>query len=279
MRQQHKGEQKLAIIIVNYKNYKVTQEFIDCFKNQTNKNFRIFVADLSDEKKSLNLFDFAEVISGINRGYSSGFNIGLKKALDQKYSLFANIGNDTRVNNNFVDCVLKVAQKYPFSLIGAKIYYEKGYEYDKSRYKENELGHVLWYAGGIIDWNNVFTKHIGVDEIDHGQYDKPTETDFVTGCFVLFDRDVFNKVGFWDEKYFLYYEDADFNERAKRKGIKLYFEPSIVLWHKNAQSSGGSGSLLQQKYQPINHLRFGLKYAPFKTKLHLLKNYLLRLLK
>ena len=69
------------------------------------------------------------------------------------------------------------------------------------------------------------------------------------------------------------YGAIEFYKAAKKAGVKLFYDPSIIIWHKNAQSTGGSGSKLQQKYQRINRLRFGLKYAPIKTKLHLIKNY------
>jgi GT2 family glycosyltransferase len=89
---------------------------------------------------------------------------------------------------------------------------------------------------------------------------------------MAYKKSVLNIVGKWDESYFLYYEDADFCERALKKGVSLLYDPSIHLWHKNAQSTGGSGSSLHQKYQTKNRLIFGLKYAPFRTKIHLLLN-------
>ena len=125
----------------------------------------------------------------------------------------------------------------------------------------------------------MIAKHRGVDEIDKDQYDRFEETDFITGCLMLFDKQVLDEVGFLDESYFLYFEDADFCIRAKKKGVKLYYDPSLVIQHKVSQSTGGSGSSLQQKYQSRNRLKLGLKYAPFRTKLHLLKNYLLDSLK
>ncbi|PJC81928.1 hypothetical protein CO007_02130 [Candidatus Roizmanbacteria bacterium CG_4_8_14_3_um_filter_36_10] len=93
---------------------------------------------------------------------------------------------------------------------------------------------------------------------------------------MVFDKEVIKRVGLWDESYFLYFEDADYDEKAKRKGINLYYDPSIVIWHKNAQSTGGAGSSLHQRYQERNRLKFGLKYAPLKTRLYLIKNYLIK---
>jgi GT2 family glycosyltransferase len=274
---------KLAIVTVIYNHYEVTGDFLKSLANQTNKNFKLFIADLSDKKEDFNQifgklnFDIELLISE-NKGYAHGVNLGLKKVLTQNFDKFCIINNDTYFNQDFVENVLSALKKYPGSIIGGKIYYAPGYEYHKTRYKKKNLGKVIWYAGGLIDWKNVITPHRGVDEVDQGQYDQFEETEFVTGCLICFDKNVINKVGFWDESYFLYFEDADFCVRAARKGIKLFYDPKIIIWHKNAQSTQGSGSLIHQKYLKKNRLKFGLKYAPLRTKLHLVKEIILDLL-
>ncbi len=96
---------------------------------------------------------------------------------------------------------------------------------------------------------------------------------------MLFDIDLINKIGFLDESFFLYFEDADYCIRALNKNVKLYYDPSIVIWHKVSQSTGGSGSDIQVRYQTLNQLKFGLRYAPLRTKIHLIKNFIYRFLK
>lgn len=273
-------QHSLAIITVVYENYTVLQDFIRSLEKQINKNFHLFLIDLSETKEVIKQSTINNeqltIIEGSNKGYSFGVNLGLKEAIKKGFSYFCILNNDTYFENNFVVNCLQSILDHPYSIIGGKIYYAPGYEYHKDRYKKYELGKVLWYAGGSIDWNHALTPHRGVDELDHGQYNKKKEVNFVNGALMLFDKSVVNKVGFWDERYFLYFEDADFCVRAKKARIKLLYDPTIVIWHKNAQSSGGSGSDLHQQYQRKNHLRFGLKYAPLRTKFHLIKNYLLK---
>jgi GT2 family glycosyltransferase len=84
-------------------------------------------------------------------------------------------------------------------------------------------------------------------------------------------KEVFEKVGFLNEKYFLYYEDNEYSQRVKRTGYKVVYTPKAVLWHKNAGSAGGSGSNLQDYYITRNRLLFGLAYAPLKARLALLR--------
>lgn len=265
---------KLAIITVVYQNYIILKDFFQSFEEQTDGNFKIFLADLSDIKKPIKTQLQSTIIELDNRGYAYGISLGLKEAIKQSFDKFCIINNDTFVDKNFVKNVLDSIINHPSSILGGKIYYAPSYEYHKERYSKKDLGKVLWYAGGQVDWNHALTKHLGVDEVDKGKCNKLTETDFVTGCLMIFDKNVVDKVGFWDEDYFLYYEDADYCERAKRKGVKLFYDPSIIIWHKNAGSTAGSGSAIHQKYQEKNRLRFALKYGPLKTKLHLIKNYI-----
>lgn len=266
----------LAIITVVYKNYEVLKDFFASLDKQVTSDFGVFVVDLTEEPQDISSQNFfIDVIRGENKGYAHGVNLGIASAIKKGCSGFAIINSDTYVDEMFTTECLKTLEEKPGSIIGGKIYYAPGYEYHKDRYNAQNLGNVLWYAGGKVDFKNAYSLHRGVDLVDEGQYENFEETEFVTGCFMLYDKKVVETVGPWDESYFLYYEDADFCERAKLKGVKLYFDPKIKLWHKNAQSTDGSGSKLQEKYQKQNRLKWGMKYAPLRTRLHLLKNSML----
>ena len=262
----------VAVLTVVYNNYTILDDFFASFNKQKEKNFVVYVADLSTKPQQYTYPKYVKYFTSQNKGYAHGINEVLKRALQEDIQRFCVINCDVIVAANFMEEVTTAFDKYPGTIIGGKIYYAKGYEYHKKRYSDKELGNIIWFAGGKIDWKNVYTTHRGVDQFDNGQFDQSVKTDFITGCLMLFDATVVDEVGFWDENYFLYYEDSDYCVRAAKKGIPLMYEPSIVIWHKNAQSTDGSGSKLHQHYQEKNRLMFGLSYAPWKTKLHLLKN-------
>lgn len=269
-------QHKLAVITVVYQNYEILTDFFASFSAQTNSNVHIFIADLSKDTQKIDIPEELDVtiFQAKNKGYSHGVNEGMKRALKQGFENFAVINSDVVVKDNFVEQVIDALSKKPQCLIGGKIYYAKGYEFHKDRYTEEDLGKVIWYAGGIMDWANTYTFHRGVDEVDSVKFNNIEETEFITGCLMCFTKETFSIIGTWSELYFLYYEDSDYCERAKRKGIRLIFDPDIVIWHKNAQSTDGSGSSLHQKYQERNRVIFALKYAPLRTKMHVMKNYL-----
>ena len=207
-----------------------------------------------------------------NLGFAGGNNIGIKHAVENGADYILILNNDTIADQNLLQGLLNVLEKdKTIGIVGPKIYFAEGFEFHKKRYKKTELGKVIWYAGGIMDWKNITGCHRGVDEVDSGQYEEEAETGFVSGCCMLIRREVFEKIGFFDEKYFLYYEDSDFNQKARNSGYKIIYSPKAILWHKNAGSAGGSGSILQDYYITRNRLLFGLRYAPLRSKLSLIK--------
>lgn len=270
---------QLAIITVVYNTYSILDEFFASLDRARtiapDVEVRVYVADLSDKPQTYSYPSYAQSIAGSNKGYAHGVNLGLIHALRDEIDQFVVINSDIIFSETFLSATATALRQHPSTVLGGKIWYAPGFEYHKDRYEENEKGQVIWYAGGTIDWNHVITHHIGVDEVDRGQYDTAGETEFITGCLMAFDRSVFETVGLWDESFFLYYEDAEFCVRARQAGVRLWYDPSITIWHKNAQSTDGSGSALHQRYQNRNRLRFGLKYAPWRTKLHLMKNVVL----
>jgi GT2 family glycosyltransferase len=266
--------------MINYNRQDITVECLDSLLNLKVENYKLHIIVVDnypenriniDENKYLKI-NLKVIFSSINSGFSGGMNIGIKEALRNKADYILIHNNDTYVKTDFLQKLFDFAEKnQDAGIITPKIYFAEGFEFHKNKYRKEDLGKVFWYAGGIMDWENVIGHHRGVDEVDHGQYDDLIEIDYASGCCMLIKSEVFKKVGMFDEKYFLYYEDADLSLRAKKKGYKIIYLPESVIWHKNAGSTGGSGSKLQDYYISRNRMYFGIKYAPLRAKIALLR--------
>lgn len=268
---------KVAIVILNYKGLANTLECIDSVKRSVIKSStQIIVVDNNSQDNSIKnlkkVKDINLIINNDNLGYSGGNNVGIKFALKSGADYICILNNDTIVDKSVQENLIKSTDLQTIS--SPKIYFQAGFEFHKNKYKEKELGKVIWYAGGQIDWNNIVGLHRGVDEVDRGQYDKTEQVEFATGACIFAPAAVFNKIGFFDEKYFLYLEDMDFCVRAKRQGFKIIYQPKAVIWHKNAASAGGSGSKLQDYYITRNRLLFAFRYAKVQTKIAVFKQIL-----
>lgn len=213
-----------------------------------------------------------------NLGFAGGNNVGIKYALKNGADFVLVLNNDTLVDKNLLVYLIKAAEKYKNAgIFSPKIYFAPGFEFHKKRYSEKDSGKVIWYAGGIIDGDNVLGSNRGVDEVDDSQYDNIQETDFATGACMFIKREVLEKAGLFDEKYFMYLEDADLSQRIKRHGWRVLFVPDAKLWHKVAQSSS-IGSDLNDYFITRNRLLFGMRYAPLRAKFALFRESLKLLL-
>ena len=251
-----------SIKIINKKGFEVSIVLVDNFPSKT----------LVIPQKYFEALDLKLIKTKENLGFTGGHNAGIKYALSKNADYVLVLNNDVVVAPNLISQLLGVLDKNDnYAIASPKIYFAKGFEYHKERYNKLETGRVLWYAGGQMDWANVIAKHRGVDEVDKGQYQKTEETDFATGACLLVKKEVLERVGFFDDKYFLYYEDSDFSQRIRKAGYKIIYVPDAVVWHRNAASAGGSGSSLQDYYISRNRLLFGLRYASLRSKAALVK--------
>jgi GT2 family glycosyltransferase len=276
---------KLAVIIINYNGKDLITKCLNSFSKimkdyPTNlDSLELVVVDNGStdgsreylEQLRVNGLKLKIIFNRENLGFTGGNNVGIKYALKSGVDYIMLLNNDILIKDAFwVPMVDYLDKNKDVGVIGPKIYFAPGYEFHRDRYSDDERGNVIWYAGGIIDWDNVYTSHRGVDEVDIGQYDQIEETDFITGCCLMAGKEVWQKTGYLDDNYFLYYEDSDYSMRVKKLGWKTVYFPKAEIWHMNAGSSK-VGSNLQDYYLTRNRLLFGIKWAPLKTKLLLLR--------
>lgn len=266
---------QVAIIIVNFNNPKDTIECLESInKIKTSHDCTCYVVDYGGKlaNKIMKVSsDFHSIPTNENLGFSGLNNLGIKEALKNNSQYIVLLNNDTIVDKHFLDPLIKDLKDPKIAFSSPKIYFYPGKEFHLHDYAKSDHGNVIWYAGGIIDWNNMYASHWGVDEIDLGQHNKSFNTQFATGCCLAISAKTIKKIGLLKENYFLYWEDVEWSKRATSKGYSIKYEPNSKIWHKNASSSGGSGSKMHQYYQTRNRLAFGLKHAPLRSKLSLLK--------
>jgi GT2 family glycosyltransferase len=183
-----------------------------------------------------------------NQGFAGGNNIGLKFGLENTNSeYFLLLNNDTVVDKQFLKHLVNHAGS-EVAIMGPKIYF-----YDKPD--------TIWSAGCRISWNFSRGIQIGSGEVDTGQYNNLTEVEYVSGAAFLIRRDVINRIGLMDEKYFLYFEESDWALMAHQAGFKCYYIPQAKVWHKVSATGGGISKPLGLYYITRNRWIFMRRWA------------------
>lgn len=274
-------KKSISIVILTYNGIEDTSEVMEDVAKLSTKGLdaETILVDNGSTDGTIEKFEDFElpnmgykfIETGANLGFAGGNNYGIKDAVERKRDYILLLNNDVYLDKELLPKLVKEAEKdKKIGLLAPKMYFAKGYEYHKDRYKKSELGKVFWYAGGDLDWDNVYTSHRGVDEVDKGQYDKKVETDVVNGACALIRREVVEDIGPMADEYFLYWEDADYSVRAKRAGWKVMYTPVTELWHKVSKASG-IGSELNDYFLTRNRMVFGIRYAPIRAKLALVR--------
>ena len=257
---------KVAVIIVNWKKYDITSSCIESILNSTNSNFKIILVDNESDNKKVKNFKYRDEIKIIqnkkNEGFSKANNIGIDYALKNNYDYTILINNDTIVEKNLIEVLLKTAQAKNLSVVQPLIL------------KYNSK--VIWNAGGRI--NYFFGNFITRKKVGNSLNSSHELTEWLTGCCCLFKTKIFKEIGKLDESFFAYYEDVDFSLRLKKHGYKIGFTSKTHVYHYESFSSisnnykGGKLSPYIHYLNIRNHILILKKHSdlfnPFGTRLY-----------
>lgn len=265
---------KLAIVTVDFNGHADTKEFLQSAKKLKFPK-GLEVQFITVDNGSSEPLPGATIQAGGNLGFAGGYNRGIAYGLAWGADFVAVVNNDVIFPDPqlFTKLITVLESDDRIGIVSPKILFAPGYEFHKDRYSKTEIGKVVWYAGGHLDWNNVASVHRGVDEVDHGQYAQTEQTGFVSGCCFVAKRRLLEQTGMFTEKLFAYYEDADLNQRISRSSWQRYYCGQASLYHKVSQTAG-IGSQLTDYLLTRNRLYFGFKYARAKTKFALAREAL-----
>ena len=219
--------EKIGVVTVTYNSDKVLQPFLSDLFAQSFHNFNLYVIDNASEDKTLKILDdlndnrVNQIRNHSNIGVAAANNIGIKKALEDKCSHILILNNDIEFPNSLFKDMLVSIKKENCSMMTPKIMYHS----DKD---------IIWYAGGGFKKSNGYLPyHTGFNEnIKNNNY-QSLYVDYASTCCLLIKKDVFETIGYMDEKYFVYFDDTDFLFRVKKEGVhKIYYDSQITLFHK-----------------------------------------------
>ncbi len=114
-------------------------------------------------------------------------------------------------------------------------------------------------AGTRVDGEGAFGDR-GIWEFDEGQYDHVSDVPALCGASVLLRRAMLDRIGAFDTRFFMYFEDVDLSWRASRNGWRLVYTPDSRLRHVHAGSSQ-EGSPFWVFYVSRNHLFWLIKHG------------------
>ena len=179
-----------------------------------------------------------------NTGYAKGVNIGIREALKKNTEWMVVLNQDINITTHAIEKLAKNLRN-----LSPGIYGPFAGKLDPNRWTT-----ILLITGSPIPP----IRRAGGSEM--------TE-EYISGSCMAIHRDVIEKIGYFYEPYFMYYEDPDFCIRAKKAGFPLVHIPLGGIEHVDTPSLG-KGSFLHEYYLARNHLLFVERMAPLRVKMY-----------
>jgi len=171
-----------------------------------------------------------------------------------KYILFLN--NDTQVQPGWlkplVDLIETDSQN---GMVGSKLVYPDG--------RLQEAGGILWNDGSAWNFGNGNNPALP-------EYSYVKEADYISGAAIMIRRDLWDRIGGFDERYIpAYCEDSDLAFEVRKAGYKVLYQPKSVVVHFEGISNGTDVSAGIKAYQVENQKKFYDKWKERLEKDHL----------
>lgn len=224
---------KVSIITVNYK---VERELQDCISSIVTSNpkisYEIIVVDNDDTSKLENVFKkkFPKVkyIKSLNNvGYGGGNNLGAHSAQGE-YLFFLN--PDTKVLSGTLDNLHNFFTKNNNAGIISPVFLDNNLKPFKSQGSKELTPRNIIFSQSIF--RKIFSKSNIYNNVSNDwSMNHPIITDTVPGAAMMISAKLFKKIGGFDEKFFLYFEENDISKRLSNLGYKLYIVPLAKIIH------------------------------------------------
>ena len=233
------------MIVLNWNGKDDTLSCLRSVRAQENVVVHIMLVDNASTDLSVSAvresFPEAEVIqTGANLGYAGGNNVGLKHALKRGFEYIFVLNNDTVLDPYCLANLVADLKAHPNAAAAAP----------KTLFLDSPT--TICFAGGRLSPEGA-PDHVGMGQQDGPQFFS-CDTEWLTGCAILFRSQALKEISLFESKFFLLFEDLDWSMRARKLGYKLRFAADARLWHKASASFGKTFSPLYWYYYSRNNL-------------------------
>ena len=245
---------KVIACILNWNNIEDTLECLESVLESDYSSLTVWLVDNGSDEDPTKLvecrYPSVRVLRlGQNNGYGGGHNIALERALAENAAFILLLNNDVVVAPDMVRQLVDALEANPdVGMATPRVFF-----YDRR--------HEIYWDGGTVDWSR--------GDVAHESRGLPTRdglilSEWLDGTSLFVRASVARQVGLFDDRYFLYYEDAEWSTRARRAGWSIAVVPEASCWHKVSRSTGGLTNPRVSYYFTRNrYLYFTSHHLPF----------------
>ncbi|MEA1868489.1 MAG: glycosyltransferase family 2 protein [Thermodesulfobacteriota bacterium] len=247
----------LSIIIVSFNTCDILRKCLNRVREYGAEiDLETFVVDNASNDGSSNMVakEFPEVkliASSENLGFAAGNNLALRRASGRFFLL---LNSDAYLLPDTLESTIKFMEENPScGVLGVKLIGEDGKLQPSARMLPNAWFKFLVISGIASKFPN--SRALGGPDYSWWDHSDIREVGWVPGAYFLTRKEVTDKVGFLDERYFLYYEETDFCLQTKKAGRQVIFYPHAKVIHLGGESSKTTKKRMSSTGKQLIHIR------------------------
>lgn len=240
----------VSVVIPNYNGERYLKGCLDSLMKQSLKADQIIIVDNNSTDRSLEIIkeykDIAEVVKlKENKGFSIAVNEGIKRSKTRYVAL---LNNDTELDKDWLKELYNCINKDDniFSCCSKMI-----------RYNEKNIIDDAGDEYTVLGWS----RKIG-DGKSVNLFTESREVFSSCAGAAIYNKDILDKIGYFDENFFAYLEDLDISYRARVYGYKNYFCADAKVYHVGSATSGSRHNGFKVKLAARNNIYLIYKNMP-----------------
>ena len=228
----NRKEPKVALVVLNYNGRDFIKGCIDSLLAQDYHNFYIFIIDNCSKDKSVDFIKeqyrcslYPKIIiieNSKNFGIGKGFNDTIKK-LTKEFDYIGLFNSDIRVDKNWIKECVATFDKFNAAQVCASFILDWG-----GKTVDSAGGTIINFFAGVFGG---FLGGIPIEKVPQEYKNQESRVFFGILTAMMVRSSAFEKFGFFDEDYFMYFEDIDFSWRVLIGGGKIYCNPKAIVYH------------------------------------------------
>lgn len=228
----------VSVVIVSFNTRDLLRECLQTVLSQEGVSLEVIVVDNASRDKSAAMvrseFPTVRVMeSPVNLGFAAANNTALAEARG-RYMVLLNSDAFLRPGT-LAHAVARMDADLRVGLAGALLAGRDGSWQPSARLFPSLLNDLLTLTGLASRFPD--SRLFGRVDRTWADPKEETDTDWVPGAFSVIRREALDEVGYFDERFFLYYEEVDLCRRLKQAGYRIAYWPEMVVTHIGGESS------------------------------------------
>lgn len=246
----------VSIIIINYNVSDLLINCINSIKKQITIPHEIIIVDNASSHIEVEKLKTVQnsnkiILNSVNIGFGKAVNCGVEHARGEHFLI---LNPDTLFIDNSLEHAVELINKDDnLGLISPKVFNKNNcFEPTAKRFPTFTFFiYQIFYLGKLPFKNRIMHKYY----YNYADFAKEQVVDDVVGCAILMKKDVFNKIGKYNEKYFMYFEDTDLCMKLKKINKIVLYCPQFKIVHIHGQSS------IQNNTRQYEYYKSMIKYS------------------